>query len=308
MILSAKKTHGIHMDKGSRIYTIIVYSLVTLLTLIITYPLYFCIIASFSDPDAVAMGDTIFWFKGFTFEAYTSILGEKSILTGYRNSMLYMLLGTSYNMLLTIPTAYVLSKKDLPGHKGILWFFFITMYFSGGLIPTYIWYKDIGLVDNPLVMIIGSGVSAYNMIVARQFFMTSIPETLYEAAEIDGASELRKFFVIALPLAKPILAVIGLYYAFAKWNSYYTSLLYLRDQTYWPLQLVLRQILIASEQLVNELATINSQDADYLVRKLYMVRAMKYAIILVSSVPMLILYPFVQKYFTKGVMVGAIKG
>lgn len=302
------RANAIRQDRSSRIYTAIVYALIAILTLVITYPLYFCVIASFSNPDAVVQGDTIFWFKGFSTTAYSSILKEKLLLSGFKNAMIYMVFGTIYNMALTIPAAYVLSKKDLPGGKELLWFFFLTMYISGGLIPTYMWYKDLGLVDNPLVMIIGTGVSAYNMIVARQFFSTSIPDTLYEAAEIDGASELCKFWRIALPLSKPILAVITLYYAFSKWNSYYTSLIYLRKQSYWPLQLVLRQLLISSEQMVSEMATVNSADPDYLIKRIYLVRSMKYAIILVSSLPMLILYPFVQKYFTKGVMVGAIKG
>lgn len=302
------RANAIRQDRSSRIYTAIVYALIAILTLVITYPLYFCVIASFSNPDAVVQGDTIFWFKGFSTTAYSSILKEKLLLSGFKNAMIYMVFGTIYNMALTIPAAYVLSKKDLPGGKELLWFFFLTMYISGGLIPTYMWYKDLGLVDNPLVMIIGTGVSAYNMIVARQFFSTSIPDTLYEAAEIDGTSELCKFWRIALPLSKPILAVITLYYAFSKWNSYYTSLIYLRKQSYWPLQLVLRQLLISSEQMVSEMATVNSADPDYLIKRIYLVRSMKYAIILVSSLPMLILYPFVQKYFTKGVMVGAIKG
>ena len=305
---TAKHSNSIKMDVSSRIYTAIVYIVMTVLTLIIVYPLYFCVIASFSDPNAVSLGDTILWFKGFTFDAYAAIIKEKSLLLGYRNSLIYMVLGTTYNMVLTIPAAYVLSKKKLEGRGIIMWFFFITMYLSGGLIPSYMWNKQIGLVDNPLIMIIGSGVSAYNMIVARQFFMTSIPDTLYEAADIDGASQFRQFFTIALPLSKPILAVIALYYAFGKWNSYYTALLYLRDQHTWPLQLVLRQILIANESVISELADINSSDIDYLVKKLYIVRAMKYSIVIVASLPMLIIYPFVQKYFTKGVMIGAIKG
>ena len=308
MVLKVHSKQAIRQDRASSIYTVCIYVLMTVLTIVIMYPMYFCVIASFSDPNAVSTGDTVLWIKGFSIDAYTAILKERTLLTGYANSLIYMVFGTAYNMLLTIPAAYVLSKRDMPGHKGILWFFFITMYFSGGLIPTYMWFKDIGLVDNPLVMIIGSGVSAYNMIVARQFFMTSIPDTLYEAAEIDGASEIRKFLTIALPLSKPILAVIALYYAFAKWNSYYTSLLYLRDQDYWPLQLVLRRILITSETLMGDMNSISSADADYMTKRLYTVRAMKYAVIIVSSVPMLIIYPFVQKYFTKGVMIGAIKG
>ena len=306
--IAKKPSNHIKMDRASRIYTIIIYALIAIVTLVVAYPLYFAVIASFSDPNAVAMGDTIFWFKGFTFEAYQAILKENLLLVGYKNAFIYMVFGTAYNMVLTIPAAYVLSKNYLPGHKFILWYFFITMYVAGGLIPTYMWYKQLGLVNNPWVMILGPGVSAYNMIVARQFFSSSIPDSLYEAAEIDGASELRRFFTIALPLSKPILAVIMLYYAFAKWNSYYTALVYLRPQEYWPLQLALRQILITNENAVNEMVNINSSDADYLMKKMYMARAMKYAIIIVASAPMLALYPFVQKYFTKGVMVGSVKG
>ena len=304
----ARNKNRIRMDRSSRIYTFIVYFLITLITLMVAYPLYFAVIASFSDPNAVAMGDTVFWFRGFTLEPYQAIIKEPILLTGYRNSLIYMVLGTAYNMMLTIPAAYVLSKKNLPGHKGILWYFLITMYVGGGLIPTYLWYKRLGLVNNPLVMIIGQGVSAYNMIVARQFFMTSIPDSLYEAAEIDGASESKSFFRIALPLAKPIIAVITLYYAFAKWNSYYAALVYLRPQKYWPLQLALRQILITNESAFADMSDISNTDADFMLRKMYMVRAMKYAVIMVASVPMLIFYPFVQKYFTKGVMIGSVKG
>ena len=304
--LEHRRIH-IRQDRSSRIYTVCIYIFVAITTLLLIYPLYFCIVASFSDPNAVAMGDTILWFKGFSLEPYKAVFKEKSLWIGYRNSFVYMVLGTLYSLCLTIPAAYVCSKTRLPGHKAILWYFFITMYFSGGLIPTYMWYKKLGLVNNPLVMIIGTGVNAYYMIVARQFFMTSIPTSLYEASEIDGASEFCQFIDIALPLAKPIIAVIALYYAFGKWNSYYTSLVYLKNQNYWPLQLVLRQILIASETAVNEMAHIDASMADYLINKLYMVRAMKYAIILIASLPMLILYPFVSKYFTKGVMLGSVK-
>ncbi|MBR6299805.1 MAG: carbohydrate ABC transporter permease [Clostridia bacterium] len=303
----AKNKNRIRMDRSSRIYTFIIYALVTVTTLVVAYPLYFAIVASFSDPNAVAMGDTVFWFKGFTLEPYQAIIKEPILLSGYRNSLIYMVFGTAYNMMLTIPAAYVLSKKNLPGRKSIMWYFLITMYVGGGLIPTYLWYKQLGLVNNPLVMIVGQGVSAYNMIVARQFFMTSIPDSLYEAAEIDGASEIKSFFRIALPLAKPIIAVITLYYAFAKWNSYYAALVYLRPQKYWPLQLALRQILITNESAFADMSDISNTDADFMLRKMYMVRAMKYAVIMVASVPMLVFYPFVQKYFTKGVMIGSVK-
>ena len=311
MSVLTKSAHKnkIKMDTASRVYTFVVYALVAITTLVLTYPLYFCVIASFSDPDAVAMGDTILWFKGFTVEPYTAILKEKLLLTGYKNSFIYMIFGTIYQLVLTILAGYVCSKKKLPGHKFILWFFFITMYVGGGTVPTYIWIKKLGLLNNPLVMILNVGVSAYYMLVVRQFFSSSIPGDLYEAAEIAGCGEFRQFLSIALPLSKPIIAVIALYYAFGKWNSYYTALLYLRKQEYWSLQLVLRQILIANETALNELVEgIDSTQVDYLIKKVYMIRAMKYAVILIASIPMLILYPFVSKYFTQGVMVGSVKG
>lgn len=307
-MLLKHNTNHIKADRSSRIYTAVIYTLVTIITLVITYPLYFCVIASFSDPDAVVLGDTILWFRGFSTDAYTAILKEELLLTGYKNSFIYMVFGTLYNICLTIPAAYVCSKKNLPGKTGILWYFFITMYIGGGLIPTYLWYKQLGLVNNPLIMIIGSGVSAYYMIVARQFFQSSIPESLYEAAEIDGAGEFKQFMSIALPLAKPIIAVIILYYAFGKWNSYYTALIYLRKQEHWPLQLALRQILIVSEPSMADMVGVTRTDLEYMMRKMYTVRTMKYAIIIIASLPMLVMYPFVSKYFTQGVMVGSIKG
>ena len=308
VLAKPKHKNKIKMDAASRVYTVVIYFLVTLTTLVLTYPLYFVIIASFSDPNAVALGDTIFWFKGFTVQPYLNILKEKSLLTGYKNSFIYMIFGTIYQLVLTILAGYVCSKNRLPGHKFILWFFFITMYIGGGTVPTYITIRNLGLLNNPLVMILNVGVSAYYMLVVRQFFSTSIPGDLYEAAEIDGCSEFRQFLSIALPLSKPIIAVIALYYAFGKWNSYYTALLYMKKRDYWPLQLVLRNILIANETAISELAQMNPNELDYLTKKMYMVRAMKYAVILIASVPMLILYPFVSKYFTQGVMIGSVKG
>ena len=310
MSVLTKQDHKnkIKMDTASRVYTVLIYILVTLTTLVLTYPLYFVIIASFSDPNAVALGDTIFWFKGFTVQPYLNIMKEESLLTGYKNSFIYMIFGTIYQLVLTILAGYVCSKKNLPGHKFILWFFFITMYIGGGTIPTYLTIKNLKLLNNPLVMIINVGVSAYYMLVVRQFFSSSIPNDLYEAAEIDGASEFRQFLSIALPLAKPIIAVIALYYAFGKWNSFYTALLYLKKQDLWPLQLVLRNILIANETALSDLTNMNPDELNYLTKKMYMVRAMKYAVILVASLPMMFLYPFVSKYFTQGVMIGSVKG
>lgn len=306
-IFHKQTTPHIKEDLSSKIYLILIRLLVTVIVLILIYPLYFCVIASFSDPDAVSMGDTILWFKGFTLEAYQNVLKEKSLWIGYRNTIIYTVFGTLYNVCLTIPAAYVCSKTRLPGHKVILWFFFLTMYISGGVVPGYLLIKNLGLLNNPLVLIITGGVNCYYMIVARQYFMTSIPQALYEASEIDGASEFRQFFSVSLPLAKPIIAVLGLYYAFDNWNGYYQALLYLKDQKYWPLQLVLRQILIKNTNAISNIPQGNTAMANDLVRQLYMVRGMKYAIILIASLPLLMIYPFFSKYFAKGVMIGSVK-
>ena len=299
----------IKMDTASRVYTIVIYILVTLTTLVLTYPLYFVIIASFSDPNAVALGDTIFWFKGFTIEPYKNILKEESLITGYKNSFIYMIFGTIYQLVLTILAGYVCSKNKLPGHKFILWFFFITMYVGGGTIPTYLTIKNLKLLNNPLVMIINVGVSAYYMLVVRQFFSSSIPKDLYEAADIDGASEFRQFLSIALPLSKPIIAVIALYYAFGKWNSFYTALLYLKKQDLWPLQLFLRNLLISASSLGTAATGGEGGDgASNTANNAEATEQLRYALIVISTVPVLVAYAVVQKYFKGGVMVGSVKG
>lgn len=224
------------MRKRIQAFDVVNVFLISLITIVIVYPLYFCIVASFSEPNQVALGNTLLWIKDFTLEPYQYVFEEEQIWIGYRNSIIYTLFGTLYNLVLTIPLAYALSKSYLPFRNAVSWYFFLTMYFAGGMIPTYMVIKDLGLVDNPLVMIIGSGVSCYNMIVTRQFFTSSIPNELYEAAFIDGASEMKSFFTIGLPLAKPIIAVMALYYGTSHWNSYYSALLYIRDKAYQPLE------------------------------------------------------------------------
>lgn len=282
--------------------------LVILITLVTIYPLYFCVIASFSDPQQVALGNTMLWIKDFTLEPYQYVLRESRIWTGYRNSILYMFFGTLYNLVLTIPAAYVLTKSYLPFRNALSWYFFITMYFSGGMIPTYLLMKDLNLIDNPLSLILGAGVSCYNLIVTRQYFSSSIPNDIYEAAYMDGASEWKCFVRIAIPLAKPIIAVMALYYGMAHWNSYYNALLYIRNVDYYPLQLVLRGILISNELSLNAMENADAETMAYLVRKAQIAKGMKYAIVFIASVPLLVAYPFLQKYFTKGIMIGSVKG
>ena len=281
--------------------------LVILITVIVAYPLYFCIIASFSDPTEVAAGNTLLWIKNFTLDAYKLILKEKQLWIGYRNTIIYTVLAVLYRLVITIPAAYVMSKEKLPFRGVLSWFFFITMYISGGMIPEFLLMKNLGLLNNPLVMIVGSGTSAYNLIVCRQYFSSSIHPNIYDAAYIDGAGEWKTFTSIAVPLAKPIIAVMTLYIGVGAWNTYYKALLYIYDRDYFPLQLVLRNLLNANQLDLSNIQGNGSDLAD-MVYRAHMAQGMKYSIVIVASIPLIIIYPFLQKYFAKGVMIGSVKG
>ena len=283
-------------------------SLVVVITAIFLYPLYFCIVASFSSPSEVMAGNTILWFKGFNFDNYKYAFQEKQLWVGYRNTIVYTVFGTLYNLVLTIPTAYALSKRDLPFRKGVSWLFLITMYFGGGMIPGYFLVKSLGLLDNPLVMIVGTGVSAYNLVIARQYFMNSIPGELYEAASLDGANEWKCFSKIAMPLAKPILAVMALYYGVGRWNSYFSALLYIRSDEYKPLQLVLREMLISSKISAGDVEVTDPDMMVQILERMLLAEGMQYAVIFIASAPLLIAFPFIQRYFVQGTMVGSVKG
>lgn len=282
--------------------------LVILITVIIAYPLYFCVIASVSDPTEVNQGHTLLWIKGFDLTGYKRILKEEQVWIGYRNTIFYTVFGTLYNLVLTIPAAYVLSKKNIHFHTAISWFFFITMYIGGGMIPYYILVKNLNLINTPWVLIVGSGISCYNMIVTRQYFSTSIHPDIYEAAYIDGAGHGTCFLKIALPLAKPILAVMTLYYGVGHWNSYMSALLYIYDKKLYPLQLVLRNILINSQLNFADLEASSVEELELALYKSQLAQTMKYGIVIVASLPLIIIYPFLQKYFEKGIMIGSVKG
>lgn len=294
--------------KKASAFDIINACIVVFITFIIMYPLYFCIIASFSDPIQVSQGNTLLWIKNFTIEAYKMIIEEEQLWIGYRNTIIYTFLGTLYNLVLTIPAAYVMSKKYLPFRSIISWYFFLTMYISGGMIPTYLLMKNLNLVNSPFALILGAGVSCYNMIVTRQYFSSSIHPDIYEAAYIDGASEWKCFTAIAMPLAKAIIAVMTLYYGVWHWNSYYNALLYIYKKEYQPLQLVLRNILISNQMSLSNLEGMAGEDLEYLIYRNNMAQGMKYSIVIISSLPLIIIYPFLQKYFAKGVMIGSVKG
>lgn len=300
-MLSKKKISG---------FDLFIYVVLTILTLILAYPLYFVVIASFSEPYEVVKGNVFFWFRGFSLESYKNIFENSKIWVGYANTIKYTFFGTCLNLLLTIPAAYALSKPWLWKRGLLTTFFIIPMYFSGGLLPTYLQVRDMGLLNKSYTLIILSGLSIYNLVVARTYFQTSIPDSLYEAAEIDGCSQFGQFFRIALPLSKPIVSVITLYYAVARWNDYYNSLVYVSSSKYHSLQMVLRNILLESQNAINNLdmSSLTTEQMMSAAQKTYLAESMKYAVIFVASLPMLILYPFIQKYFVKGVMIGAVKG
>lgn len=282
-----------------------------LILLITIYPLYYTVIASLSDPGAVAGGKVVWRPVKMTLDAYRQVFAYKPIWNGYANSFYYTVFGTAFNIFLTIPAAYALSKKRLPFRNLMMTVFLITMYFGGGLVPTYLLVKKMNLLDTRMILILIGGLSVYNLIVSRVYFSTSITEALYEAAQIDGAGEYRKFFSIALPLAKPILAVMVLYYAVGRWNNYFDALIYVSDKNLEPLQLVLRRVLILNQNALNSEVLKNSNVTTEAlaesVKRAQAAYTMKYAMVFIGSLPLLILYPFVQKYFVKGVMIGAVK-
>lgn len=286
------------------------YILMLLILFITIYPLYFTVIASLSDPKAVATGKVVWWPIEMTLDSYRQVFSYRPIWTGYANTILYTVAGTCFNLFLTIPAAYTLSKKYLPGRNILMGFFMVTMYFNGGMIPTYLLVKNLGLVNSRWALIILGGISIYNLIVTRTFFGSSISESLYEAARIDGAGEIKTFLNIALPLAKPIIAVIALYYAVAHWNDYFTALLYVNDKAKVPLQTVLREILILNQSALDPEKMQRTMSEGELIdsaKRVYTAYGMKYSMVFIASAPLLAIYPFIQKYFVKGVMIGAVK-
>ncbi|EHI70885.1 carbohydrate ABC transporter permease [Streptococcus ictaluri] len=283
------------------LFDISLYVIACLIILLVIYPLWFVFIASFSDPSSVARGDVLLWPKEWSLNAYRTLLQDRSIWIGYRNTILYTFFGILFGLAVNLPAGYALSRQELLGKKVIQFLFLVPMFISGGLIPTYLVVRDVGLLNNPLVMIVPFAVSSYNVIVAKTFFKSNIPEGLWEAAQMDGAGTIRFFFSFVLPLSKAIIAVIGLWTAVGIWNSWFNALIYLTDADLQPLQLVLRRILVTNDSLLK-------QATGSLASKLRdLSEMMKYAAIVVSTLPILCLYPLLQKHFNKGVMIGSIK-
>jgi multiple sugar transport system permease protein/putative aldouronate transport system permease protein len=300
-IIMAKQK--IKLSKDDRIFYVIVDIFVILILIVLLWPLIFIVSSSFSSKEAVTAGRVFLWPVDLSLEGYQAIFKTGEVLIGYRNTILYTFFGTILNVFLTMIAAYPLSRKDLPYRKGLLFIFTFTMIFSGGMVPTYILVSKLGLLNTPLAMIFPGALSVYNMVIARSFIENSIPNEVLEAAFIDGCDDFRYFRTILLPLSGSVIAVITLYYAVAHWNSYFNAFLYITDSNLYPLQLVLRNILLA-----NQVDTAMVTDFDTMTSKQGLSDLMKYSLIVVSSLPVLIMYPFVQKHFVKGVMIGSVKG
>ena len=298
----ARKPQGMddHIINGVSIFVSAFVLVVTL------YPLIYVVSASFSEPNEVIMGNLWLLPKGFTLDGYDLIFDYDPIWIGYRNTLLYTVFGTSLNLLLTLPCAYALSRRDFRGRTPIMLLFTFTMFFSGGMIPTYLAMNDFGLLNNPVAVIIPGAVNVTNLIIARTYFSTSVPWELQEAAVIDGCSNTRLLLRIVLPLSMPMIAVIALYYLVGHWNAYFNALIYLSNEDYYPLQLFLRNILLLDQ--MTEMMAGDSEAMQALMRRIQLKESMKYGIVVLSSLPVLVIYPFLQKYFVKGMMIGAIKG
>lgn len=280
------------------------YLFLLLIFIIVGYPLLIVVSNSLSSPEAVTGGKVWLLPVDFSLEGYQAVFQDKSIVSGFRNSFFYMIVGTAINMVVTTLCAYPLSIKTLPGRRWFMLLFSFTMFFSGGMIPTYLLIYKLGMINTVWSMILPGAISVWNMILMRTYFMNSVPGDIREAAIIDGCSDFRYLVKILIPLSVPIMAVLVLYYAVGHWNSYFNALLYLRDTDLYPLQMVLRNILIMNNASMDMLAS----DPEAMSLRIKMIDLVKYSVIVVASLPLVILYPFIQKYFVQGIMVGSLKG
>lgn len=300
------KTKGsvkVKMCTGDRVFTVISWIVLIAILIVVAYPLYFIIIASFSNPTMVYQGKIRLIPKGITLLGYTRTFANKNLWLGYRNTICYAIVGTTLNVFLTMTAGYALSIRKMFGRRVVLFLITFTMYFGGGIIPTYFLIKDLHLLNNFWVMILPGAVSAYNLMIARSFLESNIPEELYEAAEIDGCSRLIFFRKVVMPLSKTLIAILVLYYGVGHWNAYFDALMYVSDRDKAPLQVVLREILLQNQFNIDDISDPETQS---ILQELS--NSIKYVVIIVSSIPVLILYPLLQKHFVKGVMIGSVKG
>ncbi|CAH1192367.1 L-arabinose transport system permease protein AraQ [Paenibacillus allorhizoplanae] len=284
-----------------KVFDAVVNGLAFLIVVVVLYPLLFIVSASFSDPALVLNGEVILLPKQITLEAYRNVFQNEQIWNGYANTILYTAVGTIINLIMTTLAAYPLSRPDLPGRGIFMVIITLTMFFSGGLIPSYLLVKNLGMVDTMWALVIPGAIATYNLIVMRTYFQSNIPWEIQEAAHMDGCSNWKLLTHVILPLSKPIMAVMVLFYAVGHWNSFFNALIYIRSKDLYPLQLVLREVLMVSQaDVVDSSVGLES--------KILLAESIKYVVIIISSLPVLLMYPFVQKHFVKGVMIGSLKG
>ncbi|MDE1549537.1 carbohydrate ABC transporter permease [Jeotgalibaca caeni] len=294
--------------KRDKAFNVFIYIFLTVALLIVLYPLIYVISASISEPVAVNSGRMWLWPVDITFEGYKEIFSNRDIWQGYKMTIFYTVAGTLISLFITIPCAYAMARPDFYGKEIFTKFLLVTMFVSGGLIPGYLLIKSLGWINTVWAILIPGSASVYNIVVTRSFFQSSIPWEMQEAAIIDGASTFKIFTRVILPLSAPIIAVMTLYYGVGRWNSYFDALVYLSDKSLYPLQMVLRQILVLQDIQQSNVGVIDQNIVDAMTSKEQLASIIKYGVMIVSSIPVIVFYPFIQKYFAKGVMVGSLKG
>ena len=303
--MSKKKSTAIRLSTGDRIMDTTINIVMALLFLVVAYPLVYVVSSSFSSGDAVFNGKVILWPVDFSTYGYEIVLKFPKVWIGYKNTIINTVLGTIMNVFTTMLVAYPLSRKEFQGKGFYMFIFMFTMWFGGGLVPSYLLMSDLGLVNNRLAVLLTGLISISNMVVMRSFFRNSIPADLHDAARVDGISDIGYLIKIVLPLSKAIFSVVTLYYAVAHWNAYFSAMIYLRDPSMMTLQQVLKDLLAQANPSVEDVQGLSAED---IANMQYAADLMKYSLIVISSAPILCAYPFVQKYFEKGVMIGSVKG
>ena len=310
LVIKNKSSRIKDIGKGDWLFVIAVYSMLIAFFCIVLYPLIFVVSASLSAPMAVVCGEMLIWPVGFTLDGYRYVMSYSDIWTGYMNTVFYTVAGTVLNLAVTLTCAYSLSRKDMVGRNFFMTLFVITMYFSGGLIPTYLNYLSFDLINKRAIMLIDGMVWAYCIIISRTFFVTTIPWELQESAKIDGCGDFMMFLRIVLPLSMPIVVVMTLYYGVGHWNSYFSAMIYLQDRNLYPLQMFLREILVQSKLTTSSFTSgmTNPEEVEALIEQANTANILKYAVIVISTVPMMLIYPWMQKFFAKGILIGSVKG
>lgn len=306
-LLGPMNRRPIRRGLGDRAFDAVNVGFLVAVVIIIGFPLWFIAIASISDPDAVNSGQVWLWPVDFTLDGYKRVFEETSIWIGYRNTIIYTVVGVLIHLAITLPCAYALSRKETMGRTAITWFILFTMLFNGGMIPTYLVVKDLGLLDTLWAVVLPGATGAWAILVGRAFFKQTVPDELTESAKVDGANDFQIFFRMAIPLSAPIIATLALFHGVGLWNEYFKALIYLSDRNKYTLQLILRELLIVTQGAGGDSGEAIAGSADAIAEQLRIASLIKYAVMIVASLPLLVIYPFLQRFFVKGVLIGSVK-